>query len=126
MYNCLMEQQVILEMVLKLNEQDQVVNSSGYLLDPQITVPANATGISISRTGSVEVTLPGQAQPTNLGNIKFPHSLIRRGWKVLVVIYFWKQLHLVRPQMVIQARMVWGKSVKAISKPPTSMSPKNW
>jgi flagellar basal-body rod protein FlgG len=63
----------------KLNEQGQVVNSSGYLLDPQITVPANATGISISRTGSVEVTLPGQAQPTNLGNIQISSFINPQG-----------------------------------------------
>ena len=63
----------------KLNDQGQIVNSSGYLMDPQITVPANATGISISKSGAVEVNLPGQAQTTNLGNIQISSFINPQG-----------------------------------------------
>ncbi|QDT10255.1 flagellar basal-body rod protein FlgG [Planctomycetes bacterium K23_9] len=35
------------------NDQGQVVNSDGYLLDPQITIPPTATDISISPNGVV-------------------------------------------------------------------------
>ncbi len=39
----------------------------GYLLDPQITIPQNATGITINQAGQVSVTIFGQTQPTSSG-----------------------------------------------------------
>lgn len=48
----------------------QMVTSSGYLLSPPITIPDNALNITISRDGIVNVMLPGQAQPQNVGNIQ--------------------------------------------------------
>lgn len=63
----------------KLNDQGQIVNTSGYLLDPQITVPANALSVDISRTGALEIKLPGQAQPTNVGNIQISSFINPQG-----------------------------------------------
>ena len=53
----------------QLNAQGQVVTNNGYLLNPGITVPANAQSVTIGNDGTVSVTLPGSAQPQTLGQI---------------------------------------------------------
>ena len=41
------------------NEQGQIVTAEGYLLDPQINIPADATNLSISPTGNVSYQING-------------------------------------------------------------------
>ena len=41
------------------NDQGQIVNAEGYLLEPQITIPPNATNLSISSTGNVSYQIDG-------------------------------------------------------------------
>ena len=55
---------------LKLDAQGQIVNNSGYAVQPGITVPANAQSLSISPSGQVSVTLPGQSTPQVLGQFQ--------------------------------------------------------
>ena len=47
----------------------QLVTAGGYPLLDGITVPQDATKLSISRSGAVSVTLPGQAQPQQIGQL---------------------------------------------------------
>src|SRR5579883_674362 len=54
---------------LKLSATGQLVTQDGYLLNPQITVPNNATSIAISPAGQVQATIPGQTTPQVLGTI---------------------------------------------------------
>ncbi len=51
------------------NQDGDIVNIDGYLLSPNITIPDDATSISINATGEVEVTIDGQIEPTNLGQL---------------------------------------------------------
>lgn len=46
-----------------------VVNSDGYPLQPEITIPEGATAVTISLTGIVAAVLPGNQDPTELGQI---------------------------------------------------------
>jgi flagellar basal-body rod protein FlgG len=55
---------------LHLNGQGQFVTAQGNLLQPQLTIPANATSITISNEGIVSVTLPGQQAAQQLGTIE--------------------------------------------------------
>jgi len=52
------------------NDQGQIVTQDGYAVQPAITIPANATDISISKTGQVQVTQPGSATPTTVGTLE--------------------------------------------------------
>ncbi len=53
------------------DNQGQIVNTSGYPLQPNIVIPDNATSISIGNDGTVSVTLAGNtAAPANIGNIQ--------------------------------------------------------
>ena len=58
-----------------LDGQGQLVTSSGYPLQPAITIPANAQTITIGRDGTVTVTQPGQAAPTQVGSIQLASFL---------------------------------------------------
>ena len=41
------------------NEQGQIVTSDGYLLDPQITIPVDATDIAITPSGTISYSIAG-------------------------------------------------------------------
>jgi flagellar basal-body rod protein FlgG len=53
----------------QLDNNGQLVTSSGYPVQPSITIPANATDITIARDGTVSVTVPGAAAPTQVGSL---------------------------------------------------------
>ncbi len=52
-----------------VDQNGALVNASGYALDPQITVPQDATSVTIAQDGTVTVTQPGQTQPQQVGQI---------------------------------------------------------
>jgi len=54
----------------KKDSTGRVVTSEGYLLEPAITIPDTATEVSISSTGVVTATMPGQTTPQELGQIQ--------------------------------------------------------
>lgn len=54
----------------RLNSSGQVVTASGFQLQPSLTVPSNATGITVGRDGTVSITTPGSSTPTTIGNIQ--------------------------------------------------------
>jgi flagellar basal-body rod protein FlgG len=49
--------------------EGQLVTSQGYVLQPAISIPEDATSISISSDGTVSAALAGQAEATTLGQI---------------------------------------------------------
>src|SRR4051812_41352645 len=55
---------------LHLDAQGLIVTSEGYALDPQITVPPNATTVSISKDGVVSAVIAGQSASQQLGTIE--------------------------------------------------------
>lgn len=54
----------------KLDSQGQIVTNTGYLVQPGITIPANAQSVTIAADGTVSVGLPGQAQPQTVGQLQ--------------------------------------------------------
>lgn len=52
------------------NAQGELVTSSGYLVQPGITIPEGVQGITIGSDGIVSVSLSGQAAPTQIGNLQ--------------------------------------------------------
>ncbi|WP_048857347.1 flagellar basal-body rod protein FlgG [Paracidovorax citrulli] len=53
----------------QLDSQGRLVTSSGLPVANGITVPANATGISISTDGIVSATVPGTTAPQQIGTL---------------------------------------------------------
>jgi flagellar basal-body rod protein FlgG len=54
---------------LHMDAEGQLVNASGFLLEPNITVPDQTNTLTISRDGIVSATLFGDTEPTEIGQI---------------------------------------------------------
>jgi flagellar basal-body rod protein FlgG len=52
------------------DSQGQLVTSSGYQVQPNITIPVNALSITIGRDGTVSVTQPGSSIPVEVGSLQ--------------------------------------------------------
>jgi flagellar basal-body rod protein FlgG len=55
---------------LQVNADGHLVNAQGLPLQPEITVPNNATAITIGENGQVTATISGSTTPTDLGQLK--------------------------------------------------------
>lgn len=71
-----------------LDSTGQIVNSSGYVLQPSITIPPNVLNITIGADGTVSAQTSGSAAPTQVGNIQLvdfvnPTGLQARGGNLL-------------------------------------------
>ena len=55
---------------LQKDNQGQIVTSSGYPIQPSVTIPSNALSVTISRDGIVTVTQPGSSATTQVGTIQ--------------------------------------------------------
>ncbi|MDE2516144.1 MAG: flagellar basal-body rod protein FlgG [Rhodospirillales bacterium] len=54
-----------------------IVTADGYVVQPGLQVPTNATGVTINTSGQVQVTISGQTTPTTIGQIQlatFPNE----------------------------------------------------
>ncbi len=68
----------------QLDGSGQMVTSDGHVLQPGITIPANAQSVSIAANGTVSVTVPGQAAAQTVGQLQLasfvnPSGLDPRG-----------------------------------------------
>ena len=53
-----------------MDAEGQIVNASGFLLEPAITIPDQTNTMTISRDGIVSTTLFGETEPTEIGQIE--------------------------------------------------------
>ncbi len=54
----------------QLSPEGELVTADGYLVSPGIVVPEGAKNVSINRSGEVEVSIEGQVEPQNVGQIE--------------------------------------------------------
>ena len=52
------------------DSQGQIVTSNGFVVQPAITIPANATSVTIGQDGVVTITQPGVAAPVQVGSLQ--------------------------------------------------------
>jgi len=55
---------------LKKDSSGRLTTAEGYPLAPEIVIPSNASSVSISSSGTVEVMLDGQNTPSEVGTIE--------------------------------------------------------
>ncbi|HYD61014.1 MAG TPA: flagellar basal-body rod protein FlgG [Noviherbaspirillum sp.] len=72
-----------------IDSQGQIVTASGYVVQPAVTIPANAITMSIGRDGTVSVTQPGVTAPVQVGTLQLstfinPAGLEARGENLYV------------------------------------------
>ena len=68
----------------KLDSDGRVVNSDGFALEPEITIPSDAVSISVGIDGTVSVLQAGDSIPSEIGTIELarfvnPAGLISTG-----------------------------------------------
>lgn len=54
----------------QIDSQGQLVTSSGFPIQPAITVPANAQSLTIGRDGVVSITTPNSTATTQIGSLQ--------------------------------------------------------
>jgi flagellar basal-body rod protein FlgG len=52
------------------NNQGQVVTASGYPVQPAITIPSNATSVTVGTDGTVTATTSGSTTPVTIGTLQ--------------------------------------------------------
>jgi flagellar basal-body rod protein FlgG len=55
---------------LQTDSQGQIVTSNGYVVQPAITIPANATSVTIGLDGVVSITQSGVSAPVQVGSLQ--------------------------------------------------------
>lgn len=68
---------------LQTDNNGQLVTSSGYVVQPPITVPSNALTLTVGRDGTVSVTTPGTVAPTQIGSIQLSNFVNPAGLESL-------------------------------------------
>jgi flagellar basal-body rod protein FlgG len=73
----------------QVDADGQVVTSSGYALQPAVTIPTSAQAVTIGVDGVVSVVLAGQADPIQVGTVQLvdfvnPAGLQSRGQNLMV------------------------------------------
>lgn len=73
----------------QVDSQGQLVTASGFVVQPAITIPADATSLTIGRDGTVSVVQAGGASPTQVGALQLatfvnPAGLESRGENLYV------------------------------------------
>lgn len=53
----------------QVNQNGDMVTSSGYLVQPNIQIPQDASSVTVGKDGTVYARIPGQAQEQNIGQI---------------------------------------------------------
>jgi len=59
----------------KLDGNGQIVNSDGYKLLPEITIPENATQINVGTDGTISAKLAGETEPIQLGKLELANFI---------------------------------------------------
>lgn len=54
----------------QVDNQGQLVTSSGFVIQPAISIPANAQSVTVGRDGTVSITQSGTATPTQVGALQ--------------------------------------------------------
>lgn len=67
----------------KVDGSGQLVTAEGFLLEPAIVIPEEATEMNISSDGTVSVRIPGQTEGQVVGNIELAQFLNNAGLKSL-------------------------------------------
>jgi len=63
----------------QMDNQGRIVNAQGNPVQPTITIPQNASGLTINAQGQVSVTLPGQTASTTIGQIGLTRFINKAG-----------------------------------------------
>lgn len=67
----------------QISADGQIVTSDGYVVQPGITIPENAVGITINSSGEVWVKEDGQTELTNVGQFEIVNFINESGMEAI-------------------------------------------
>lgn len=67
----------------QLNDNGELVTVQGFLVDPGITIPADATSIDINEEGQVSVSIPGQTASQVVGQLQLANFVNPAGLEAI-------------------------------------------
>jgi flagellar basal-body rod protein FlgG len=67
----------------EMDAQGRIVTAQGNLVQPGITIPQNASSITINQQGQVSVTIPGQTTATVLGQFTLTRFINKAGLQAI-------------------------------------------
>jgi flagellar basal-body rod protein FlgG len=73
----------------QVDNQGQLVTASGFAIQPAITIPADATSLTVGRDGTISITQAGSATTTEVGALQLatfinPAGLLAKGENLYV------------------------------------------
>ncbi len=110
----------------QMNSEGQIVTSNGYLLQPEITLPANTQSITIGSDGTVSAQLPDQVEPNQVGTLQLSISSTPPACSRSARICSWSRRPAARRKRAIPAATAWVRSRRVRWRPPTSTWWRNW
>ncbi len=90
------------------NQNGQLVTMDGYLVSPPITVPPTVTSLTVSQTGVVTATVPGQPNPQQLGQLTIANFVNDAGMQALGGNYFQQTLASGPPNVGVPGDTAFG------------------
>jgi flagellar basal-body rod protein FlgG len=63
----------------ELDAQGRLVTAEGNVVEPGITIPQNASSVTVNAQGQVQVTLPGSTTPSTVGQIEMSMFVNKAG-----------------------------------------------
>ena len=67
----------------QLSKNGEIVTQDGYLVNPGLVIPQNATSIAVSATGAVSATIAGQTTPQNVGQLSMSTFINESGLQAI-------------------------------------------
>ncbi len=73
----------------QVDSQGQLVTSSGFVVQPSITIPADAQSMAVGRDGTITITQPGSTSTVQVGTLQLatfinPAGLLAKGENLFV------------------------------------------
>ena len=67
----------------KISQDGVIVNRDGFTVQPAITIPDNATSVSVNSSGEVQVMVQGQTDPSQVGQLELASFINPNGLQAM-------------------------------------------
>ncbi len=90
------------------NATGQLVTADGYTVTPPVLIPQTATSVTVSQTGVVTATIPGQTAPQQLGQLTIANFINEAGLQALGNNLFQQTAASGQPQVGVPGDTAFG------------------
>jgi flagellar basal-body rod protein FlgG len=105
---------------LQLSPDGDIVTADGYIVQPGITIPADAVSISVNESGEVYAKLSGQVAPTRVGQLELANFANEAGLDAIGQNLLLETAASGQANVATPDRPASGSSSRAPWRPPTS------